>query len=395
MRPGALRAAVIGVGFVGTQHVEALRRVGVEVVVVAASDARRAETAAGSLGVERWTGDWAAAAADAGVDVVHVCVPNDLHRDVVIAALDARKHVVCEKPLGLDVAQGRELAAAADRTDRVSALCHNYRFFPMAAELRARVSAGELGPLHALRGAYLQDWLLSPATTNWRVDVARGGRSRTIADIGSHWVDLAETVSHQRLAAVLADVTTVHRRRPGYAHVGTFARAGDGLGLIDVTTEDQAGLLLRFDGGIHGTLALSQVAAGHGNDLELSVDGANGSATWRQERPDELWLSSDGQTQIITRAPDRLSAGAGRLAHLPAGHNEGWADALRNLLGAAYAEIGGDRDPSEAAAAPLPTFDDGLRHLAFVEAALRSAAEQRWVALDEVLARGRSVQEVS
>ena len=329
------------------------------------------------------------------VDVVHVCVPNNLHRDVVLTALEGNKHVICEKPLGLDVVEARDLVAAADRVDRVTVLCHNYRFFPMAAELRMRVGAGQLGTVHAIRGAYLQDWLLSPTATNWRVDAARGGRSRAVADIGSHWVDLAETVSHQRVTEVIADVSTVFSRRPGHQHVETFVRAEGADEMVEVGTEDQAGLLVRFNGGAHGTVALSQVAAGHANDLQLAIDGASGSATWQQERPDQLVISSGGKRETLSRAPDGLSAGVGRLAQLSAGHNEGWADALRNLLTAAYDEISGGRDPDAAAAAPLPTFNDGLRHMAFVEAAMCSAAERRWVAVDEVLVAGQSMQAVT
>jgi predicted dehydrogenase len=390
------RAAVIGVGFVGAQHVEALRRIGVEVAMVASSGEGRARDAARALDVPRWTADWKAAVADPTIEVVHVCVPNDLHRSVVLESLDAGKHVVCEKPLGLDLAEGRELAMAAARSDRVTVLCHNYRFFPMVAELRQRVAAGALGRLSSIRGTYLQDWLLSADATNWRIDAGRGGRSRAIADIGSHWIDLAETVAHVELEAVMADVSTVHARRPGYDHVGTFAAGGgDGTDWVQVTTEDQAGLLLRFRGGIKGSLTVSQVAAGHSNDLALSLDGTVGSATWRQERPDELWLGRAGSAEVIVRSPDRLAPGVRHLAHLPAGHNEGWADALRNLLAAAYAAIGGGRDGEQAAAAPLPTFEDGVRHLAFGEAALRSAAEGRWVAISEVLAPAPSVQEVT
>jgi len=385
MRSGPARAAIIGAGFAGSQHIEALRRIGVEVSLVAASDADRARTAASRHGVERSTGDWRRAAEDASVDVVHVCVPNDLHREVVLAALRGGKHVICEKPLAVDVEQASELVEAAIHAGRLAILCHNYRFFAMVAELRLRIAAGAVGRLHAVRGSYLQDWLLAAEATNWRIDRTRGGRSRAIADIGSHWIDLAETVTQRRLEAVIADITTVHGQRPDFAHVGTFSGAtGDGR-WVEVTTEDQAGLLLRFEGGLPGTVHLSQVAAGHGNDLELSVDGDAGSATWRQEQPDSLSLGRDGRTEVIPRSAQRLTPGADGLARLPAGHNEGWADALRNLLGAAYAEIGGGRDPTEAAAAPLPSFEDGLRHLAFVEAALRSAAQRRWVAIEEVL----------
>lgn len=390
-----MSAAVIGTGFVGAQHVEALRRIGVDVAIVAASAEDRARTAAETLGVRRWTADWASAAADPAIDVVHVCVPNDLHRPVVLAALDAGKHVVCEKPLALDLAEGRELADAAGGSNRVAVLCHNYRFFPMVAELRLKVAAGVLGRVHSIRGAYLQDWLVSADATNWRIDAARGGRSRTIADIGTHWVDLAETVAQCRLEAVMADVATIHARRPAHSHTQTFsANSTAADDWVDVATEDQAGLLLRFEGGVTGVLSLSQVAAGHSNDLELSIDGAAGSATWRQEQPDQLRVGRNGVVETIARSPDSLSPGVRHLASLPAGHNEGWADALRNLLAAAYATVHANRRADEAAAAPVPSFEDGVRHLAFVEAALQSATSGRWVSIDQVLNQQPSVAEV-
>jgi predicted dehydrogenase len=137
------------------------------------------------------------------------------------------------------------------------------------------------------------------------------------------------------------------------------------------------------------------VAAGHSNDLELSIDGTDGSATWRQEQPDQLRLARQGAVEMLARSPDRLSAGARGLAQLPAGHNEGWADALRNLIAAAYAAIRGDREAAAEAAAPLPTFEDGVRHIAFVEAALQSAATGRWVSIDDVLSHQPSAVEVS
>jgi predicted dehydrogenase len=262
-------------------------------------------------------------------------------------------------------------------------VCHNYRFFPMIAELRGRILGGDLGPVHAVRGAYVQDWLLETTDTNWRVDASRGGASRTVADIGTHWIDLAETVTGRRLEAVAAQLSTIHPRRPAYEGVGTFATAGGPVDeWLEVTTEDQAQLLLRFGGGLPGALVLSQVAAGHKNDLELTVDGATGSATWRQERPDLLAIGRrDRPTESVVRGGPGLSPESAALTTLPAGHPEGWADGLRNLLAAAYRAIRGAGHPP----VPLPTFEDGLRHLAFVEAAIRSAREERWVAIAEVL----------
>lgn len=388
-----LRAGIVGTGFVGRQHVDALRRLGtVDVSAVAASSPDRATEAAMTLGVERSSGDWRELTGSPEIDVIHVCVPNHLHHEVVQAALAAGKDVLCEKPLAVSLEQGQRLARLAAGSDRTAVLCHNYRFYAMVVELRARVQSGELGAVHAIRGSYLQDWLLAAADTNWRVDPERGGASRAVADIGSHWLDLAEAVTGCRLEAVMAQVGTVHASRPAESRVtfgaGTEA-ARDGE-WAPVATEDQAALLLRFHGGIQGALVLSQVAAGHKNQLELSLDAANASATWRQERPDELWIGHrDRPSELVSRDERTLSPEAAAMTRLPAGHNEGWSDGLRNLLAASYEEIGRRRDgsdsPGPSGGMPLPTFEDGVRHLGFVQAALRSSAEGRWVSLADVM----------
>ena len=384
-----VRAAIVGVGFVGAQHLEALRRLGdVEVVAVAASSAERARDAARLHHVPRSSGDYRELLADPGIDVVHVCAPNDLHFPIAADAIRAGKHVVCEKPLAVDSRQGAELVALAEGSDRVSVVCHNYRFFPMVAELRARVLAGDIGRPHLVRGSYLQDWLLLPTDYNWRVDPGRGGASRTIADIGTHWVDLAETVTGRSLVSVMADVSTVHTRRQAQ-EARTFEQADgahappDDTGWQEIRTEDQANLLLRFEGELAGSLTVSQVAAGHKNDLTLSVDGSEASATWRQERPDELWIGRREEgSMVVPRSPTSGSESARRLARLPGGHNEGWADGLRNLFASVYAVIRGDSAPADLPV-PLPTFRDGLGHLLFVEAALESSRRRGWVRVDD------------
>jgi predicted dehydrogenase len=380
------RAAIVGTGFAGAQHVDALRRLGVEVTTLVGSSESRARAAASRLGVARGSASVDAILNDDSVDAVHVCVPNALHIGFVRAALDAGKHVICEKPLATSVADAVELARRAAASPLVTALCHNYRFYPMAAELRMRVASGALGRPHLVRGEYLQDWLLAPDSTSWRIDATEGGASRAVADIGTHWIDLAETVLGQRVDSVAAWIGTIHQRRPRPQHVASFERATTSE-WVDVSTEDQAAILVRFADGTPGAVTVSQVAAGNRNALRLAVDGAAGSAEWHQEHPEELRIGRpDGTVEVVPRSPSAMSSGVASLTSLPAGHPEGWGEALRNLLAAAYARMRGERTAEEDLAAPLPSFSDGAHHVAFVEATLRSHTSGRWVSISDVMA---------
>lgn len=333
---GGARALVVGAGGAGRRHAEALDELGIPYIGPASARAVASDPSP---------------MRDRRVQVVHVCSENALHGPLVTAALDAGKDVVCEKPLALDVPTAVQMAAFAERTGRLAVVAYNTRFHPMIVELSARVKAGSLGPLHGVRGGYLQDWLMLKTDDDWRVDAARGGASRVVADIGTHWADLAERITERTIEAVVAQVGRLHDR----------------------ATEDHALLLMRFAGGLGGACVLSQAAAGHGNELELSLDGAAGSATWRSERPGELWLGQRGDARVIRRDGGELvSAVAARLAALRPGPNE----SRRNLLAAVYARVGGSE---EIAALRLPTFVEGLRHVRLAAAALASAQRASWV----------------
>ena len=331
----SVRAAVVGMGYAGHRHADALRELGIAFV--------------GPLSARDVARD-ASALRDPKIQVVHVCSTNDLHVPLAAMALDAGKDVICEKPLALDVGSALELAGRARASGRLAVLAYNYRFHPMVVELVARVAAGEIGAVHDVRGMFLQDWLLLAGDDNWRVDAARGGASRVVADIGGHWLDLAECAIGRRAVAVVAQAGRLHGRG----------------------TEDHAAMLLRFDGGLTGSCVLSQAAAGHRNDVELSLDGAAGSLTWRHDRPNELWLGRRDDPRVLSRDATLISSEARRLASLSDGPNE----ARRNLIAAVYARLNGDGSPT---AAPLPTFEDGVRHLRFAAAALESAKRDAWV----------------
>ncbi len=383
-----LRCGIIGVGFVGAQHIEAVRRLGcVEVRALAASSEARARAKAERFGVERYYGNYLELLADKEIDVVHNCTPNYLHRPVIMAALEAGKHVISDKPLAINSEEAFELLQAARRARRVHALVFNYRFNPLVQQMRLMARGGALGDIYLVHGHYLQDWLLYPTDYNWRLDARRAGPARAVADIGSHWCDLAEFVTGLRIVEVLADLQTVHReRRRPRRELEAFAQAGanEELETYRVDTEDLAALLLRFSNRSIGAVAISQVSAGHKNHLVLEVNGSRGSLCWDQQRPNELWIRRrDKANELLLKDPTLLEPEAGRYAALPGGHNEAWADALKNLMASVYKFIG-EGGSMETDPVDFPTFEDGYRSNCLIDAALSSHQRGNvWVRIQE------------
>jgi predicted dehydrogenase len=374
-----LRIAVAGTGFIGRIHARSARLAGARLVGVAASNPDSAARAASELRAE---GAFASAEelveAD-GVDVVHLCTPNHLHEPLALKALAAGKHVVCEKPVALDAAGARRIADAAATAGRVVAVPFVYRFHPLAREARARVAAGELGPIRVVHGTYLQDWLLTPGDTNWRVDSARGGPSRAFADIGSHWCDLVEFVSGTRIARLLAHTsTTVPTRAAGARATFGGARAGEQPGepgAAAVTTEDVALVLFETDAGGTGSVVVSQVSAGRKNRLWFELDGETASVAFDQERPDTLWLGRRSGATLVARDAAHLAPDAARLATLPAGHGQGYHDCFDLFVADAYAAM---TDPSRPGPDGLPLIADGVRAAHITDAVVASARSRSW-----------------
>ena len=379
-----IKAAVVGTGFIGVVHVEALRRLGIEVLGVVGSTPERAREKARAAGLPEPYDSFEAMLEDPRVDVVHLASPNHLHHAQVKAVLEAGKHVVCEKPLALDARETAELVSLAERSRLVHVVNFNIRFYPQVQEAAARVRAGALGDVYLISGGYLQDWLLLDTDWNWRLDPAVGGRLRAVGDIGSHWIDLMTYVCGQHVAAVCADLTTfVPVRHEPVGPVETFGAAAGGETVSHaMETEDAAGLLLRFDGGARATATISQVSAGRRNLLSFEISGAKGSVAWAAERPEELWLGHRGRpNELLLRDATLMDGAAGATTHLPAGHAEGFADTFRELYRVVYAAVATGTPP----ASPLyPTFADGHEAALIGAAIARSAQEARWVTVDEI-----------
>jgi predicted dehydrogenase len=345
---------------------------GARVAAVAGSTPQRSAEGRRQLGAER---DFASAdeliASDA-VDVVHVCTPNHLHLPIALAALEAGKHVICEKPLALDLEGAEGLAAAAAATQLVTAVPFVYRYYPTVREARQRLGTPDPGALRLIHGGYLQDWLLDAEDYNWRVERGSGGASRAFADIGSHWCDLVEFVSGERLSA-LAARTAIARPRRIRSQTASFERGGGGE-QVEVDTEDVATVLFETAGGALGSLVVSQVSAGRLNRLWFELSTESQTLVFDQERPEELQVLERASRREIPRDPRALSAEAGRYATLPGGHPQGYHDCFDAFVAEVYAAIAARRAPPE-----IPSFADGVRAARITEAVLDSARRREWV----------------
>ncbi len=375
-------AAVVGTGFIGPVHVEALRRLGVRVKGVLGSAPEKSRAAMASLGVERGYESYDQLLSDTDVTVVHLTSPNKAHADQVRRALAAGKHVVCEKPLGMTSRETAELVALAARyPDRVCAVNYNIRFYPLNLEARDRLKSGVLGEVFHVRGAYVQDWLLYPDDFNWRVLAEEGGDVRAVGDIGTHWLDLVGFVTGLEVESVCADLHTVHpvRQRPE-GSVETFTdktkSAKPARRPVTITTEDYGSVLLRFKGGARGVFTVSQVTAGRKNHLTWEIAAAKGAMAWDSETPNALWAGSrERGNESLTRDPALMSDTARAYSNYPGGHNEGFPDTFKQLYRAVYADVRAGKRSRE----PLyATFADGHRELLLCEAILKSARTGGW-----------------
>jgi predicted dehydrogenase len=372
---------IVGTGFIAPVHVEALRRLGRPVLGLVGSSPAKGRAAATALGLPRAYDDFDQALADPAVSVVHLASPNRLHFEQCRRALAAGKHVLCEKPLAMTSAETAELVALAGRASTVAAVCYNVRYYPLCREARCRIADGQLGRIYHVTGSYTQDWLLYETDYNWRVQADEGGASRAVADIGTHWLDLVQSVTGLEVEQVCADLRTLlpRRCRPR-GSVETFqgkTEPAQDTEEVAVTTEDYGSVLLRFRGGAAGCFTVSQVAAGCKNRLRFEVAGANGSLAWDSERPNELWLGHrDRANELLLRDPALLHPEVRPFANYPGGHNEGFADTFKQLFRAVYDAI--DRGDAQAPRT-FPTFADGHREVVLCEAVLRSQREQAWV----------------
>lgn len=375
-----LKTAVIGTGFMGRVHLEALRRVEhVDIIAVVGRRMESAKKLAELYDVPTALDDYGELLKNTDLDAVHICTPNASHYPMTKAAILAGKHVLCEKPVAISTQEAEELAALAASAGVRNCVCHNLRYYPMVQQMRRMREDGDLGQILVAQGSYSQDWMLYDTDWNWRVDETASGPSRVMADIGSHWFDMVEHITGLQVTSLCADLQIFHstRKRPKRSvesFTGKLPSAED-VDEVSVATEDFGAVIFRLGKSARGAMTASQVSAGRKNGLSVEIYGTKASVSWNQERPDELWIGNRNMpNQIIVKDPSLLLPAAGGYADLPGGHSEGYDDTFKQVFRRFYASIADTSSTVE-----YPQLTDGLRQMQILDAELRSAQNRTWV----------------
>lgn len=376
-----IKVGVVGTGFIGPAHIEALRRLpNVEVVALCEVTKELATEKAAALGIPRaYTFEELIQQED--IQSVHICTPNFLHYEQSKAALLAGKHVICEKPLAKELHEAKELVELAASTGLVNAVHFNLRYYPLIRHIKTLRENGDLGTVYSVIGSYLQDWLFYQTDYNWRLEPAKSGSTRAIADIGSHLIDIIEYTTGLKIVEVFADFNIIHKtRKKPLKAIETYSGkllTPEDYEDVEINTEDHANVLLRFDNGNKGSITVSQVSAGRKNRLNLEIAGSKQTFSWNSESPNEIWVGNrDEANQVLLRDPALVAPGVNSIITFPGGHNEGFPDTSKQMFKEVYAAISAGKQPENPT---YPTFADGYRELIIGEKILESSQKQVWV----------------
>jgi len=375
-----IKVGIIGSGMMGPIHAEALRRLGyVEVVALGEANQDLARVKAEQLNIPKAYGDFRALIADREIQVIHNCTPNAMHFEISKAVIGAGKHIISEKPLALDSRESAELVTLAAKAGVVNAIDFNYRNYPLVQQMHAVVKSGQLGRLFLVHGSYLQDWLIKDTDFNWRVEVAAGGESRAVGDIGSHWFDTVQFITGDPVVEVMADLNIVHktRKKPKQtieSDSGNILTTDDYVN-VPVATEDSATILFRTHSGASGSCVISEVSAGRKNRLYLEADYENGALEWDQEEPNRLWIGRrDRPNESMIKDASLMHPEVRPFSHYPGGHPEGYSEGPYNLFANVYVFIrnGAKGTPT------FSTFKDGHSERLICDAILKSNRTRAW-----------------
>ncbi|MDF2568017.1 MAG: gfo/Idh/MocA family oxidoreductase, partial [Oscillospiraceae bacterium] len=308
-----LRVGIIGTGFIGEQHVEAVRRIpGTEVAAIVDRNEDITKAASERLAVPKYYTDYRELLKDESIDVIHNCTPSSMHYAINIDAMKSGKHIYCEKPLTLDTKESSSLVEFAERYGVANGVNFNYRHNAMVQEMRERLRNQSVGKPLIIHGQYLQDWMMYDTDYNWRMDPKIGGQSRAVADIGSHCFDTSQYILGKKIVAVYAQLITVFPIRKRYEDAGDFSDdIGKVLKEINISSEDAAFIMVKYEDNTPGLFNISQICGGKKNGLEIVLSASKASLEWQQESPDKLFIGNrDVPNEILYVDRKYLTGGA-------------------------------------------------------------------------------------
>lgn len=360
-----IQVAIVGTGLMGVAHTNALRTNGIQVRGVLGSSEKKSQEFAEVFNLPHFYRSFEEILEDSKISVVHLTTPNYLHFAHAKAALLAGKHVVCEKPLTMTVDESQELYSLANQKQLLTAVNFNVRMYPMVQKARQMLLNSEIGSPYMIHGSYLQDWLLYPTDWNWRINPEIGGNLRTVGDIGSHWIDLVSYVSGLKVCEVFADFKIIHNKR-----MPNLGNSQEEKKEIPIATEDYATVLFRFEHDVPGVMSVSQMCAGHKNEITFEINASQSSVAWNGAKVEELWIGHREIDNQILRQEENWNKN---------GDKDGTAafpDTFNELYRRFYSYLAAgqlDQEPD------FPTFKDGHYGMLVLDAIEKSANEKAWV----------------
>ncbi len=378
------RTAIIGMGYIGESHIEAVRRIGLcELSAVADIHTDLAQKKADLYGIPKVYSSVEELIADPDIDVIHDCTPNYLHTEINSKIIRSGKHLLTEKPLSTTSAEAEELIRLAKRYPDVAVgVNYNYRMNPMVQEMKYRVARGDAGEIRVVTGSYQQDYLLYDTDYSWRLDPKIAGCSCAIADIGSHWMDAVQYVTGHRIVSVYADLVTVIpvRKKPlRQAETFTSQKSAD-YEPMTIENEEYGAVMFRLDNGACGVYHVSEVAAGHGCYFNFELNGTVCSMRWCQEENDRLWIGRrDGDNSYIIRDPNNMAPEVRKYTSLAMGHPEGWNDAFKTNIESFYRYLAGGRTGQP----DFCTLEEASYLVKLIETVVKSSQEKKWISISE------------
>lgn len=378
-----IKVGVIGTGFMGSTHIETIKRIGgADIVGIASEDQESMKDLVERYDIEVVYDDWRELVSNPDIDIIHNCTPNHLHFEINKETIKASKHIISEKPLTVSSDESKELLDLLTKYKVVNVVNFNYRFYPLIQHVKAEISSNDFGDIFYVHGHYLQDWLFHKNDYNWRLESKLSGSSRAVADIGSHWCDMVQFLTGQKIIEVFANLITIHNTRiKPTVSTQTFAQDSPNHkgNTINIDTEDTGTVMIKFENGSQGVFTVSQVSAGRKNNFLVIIDGSKKSFEWNQENPNEIWIGHrDKANEKLIKDPSLLNSAAKGYAHYPGGHPEGYPDGTKNLFMRVYDFIRSGKKIG-IDSCDFPTFLDGYTENKIVDAIIKSNKEKQWI----------------